>query len=125
SDDARWEKPEVLSPSPLGERRCAAPEGWLQGEYLGRDVRVPVVAADEGGDPLARHPHDRRDGVALVRGCDGLSLVRGRGELPDPPDGVPRLGTNHAPVVVADCVDEHAGDDVAPDLGPRAARRLA
>src|SRR5690242_11650349 len=46
-----WEKPEVLSRSPLGEWGRPSAERWLQGEYLGGDVRVSVVAADETRRP--------------------------------------------------------------------------
>ena len=95
--------------SSLGARRSSC-ERRLQGEDLGGDVRVSVVAAHERGDALARHPDDR---------SDGLPFVGRRGELADAADGVAGLRSDHALVEVADGVSEHAGDDVAADLGPR------
>ena len=74
------------------------------------------MAAQERGDPLARHPD---------HGSDRVSFVGRRGELADPANGVARLRSDHALVEVADGVSEHAGDDVAADLGPPVARPLA
>jgi hypothetical protein len=49
-------------------------------------------------------------------GRDRLALVGGRGELPNARDGVAGLGRSNASVVVADCVDEHAGLDSQPSV---------